>query len=240
MKSICIIPIYNEYDKLNKLLSKIKKNRHNNFNLTYLAINNGSSDQSLDLIKKNKVKYINLKKNYGVGYALMTGFLYAKKNHYDYIVHLAGNGKMNPAQIKNFLKKIHYHNYEFVSGSRFLANGFYSNNPVYRIVLIKLFSQIVSFLFKKKITDCSCGFRAFKINLFKNFKENFFKKELFTYGYEYYSYGAILKNSKINFLEIPVSMDYQSKLNYTKMRPFLDWFIIAKYWIKSFFFKGKL
>ena len=61
MKSICIIPIYNEYDKLNKLFSKIKKNKHKNFGLTYLAINNGSSDQSLNLIKKHKIKYINLK-----------------------------------------------------------------------------------------------------------------------------------------------------------------------------------
>jgi glycosyltransferase involved in cell wall biosynthesis len=126
MKSICIIPIYNEYDKLNILFSKIKKNKHKNFGLTYLAINNGSSDQSLNLIKKNKIKYINLKKNYGVGYALMSGYLYAKKNRYDYIVHLAGNGKMDPAQIKNFLKKIHFDNYDFVSGSRFLKNGFYS------------------------------------------------------------------------------------------------------------------
>ena len=104
MKSICIIPIYNEYDKLNKLFSKIKKNKHKNFGLTYLAINNGSSDQSLNLIKKHKIKYINLKRNYGVGYALMSGYLYAKKNRYDYILHLAGNGKMDPAQIKNFLK----------------------------------------------------------------------------------------------------------------------------------------
>ena len=240
MKSICIIPIYNEYDKLNKLFSKIKKNKHKNFGLTYLAINNGSSDQSLNLIKKHKIKYINLKRNYGVGYALMSGYLYAKKNRYDYILHLAGNGKMDPAQIKNFLKKIHYDNYDFVSGSRFLKNGFYSNNPKYRIILIKLFSIFISLLFQKKITDCSCGFRAFKINLFKNFKKIFFKKELFTYGYEYYSYGAILNNRKINFTEIPVSMNYPNKKNYTKMRPFIDWYIMAKYWIKSFFFKVTL
>ena len=71
----------NKYSIL-KLFSKIKKNKHKNFGLTYLAINNGSSDQSLNLIKKHKIKYINLKRNYGVGYALMSGYLYAKKNRY--------------------------------------------------------------------------------------------------------------------------------------------------------------
>ena len=240
MKSICIIPIYNEYNKLNKLLSKIKKYNHKKFNLTYLAINNGSTDGSLNLIKKSKIKYINLKKNYGVGYALMVGYQYAKKEAFDCVVHLAGNGKMNPAQIKYFLVKIYKEKYDFVSGSRFLKNGFYSNNPIYRIFLIKIFSLIVSLLFQKKITDCSCGFRAFRVNLFKNFKKNFFKKNLFTYGYEYYSYGAILKQPEIKFLEISVSMDYQDKKDYTKMRPFIDWFVMSKYWIKSFFFKNKL
>ena len=31
-------------------------------------------------------------------------------------------------------------------------------------------------LIKKKITDTTCGFRAFKVNIFKNFKKNFLKK----------------------------------------------------------------
>lgn len=240
MKCLCIIPVFNEETKLNKLIQAIKKNLHRSYNLKYLFVNNGSTDNSLKIIKKNKLSYISLNKNYGVGYALIRGYLHAKKNNFTIVVHLAGNGKMNPAQIPVFLKEIIKNKYDFVSGSRFLKNGFYSNNPIYRIFLIKIFSLIVSFLFQKKITDCSCGFRAFRVNLFKNFRKNFFKKNLFTYGYEYYSYGAILKQPEIKFLEVPVSMDYQDKKDYTKMRPFIDWFVMSKYWIKSFFFKNKL
>jgi hypothetical protein len=61
---------------------------------------------------------------------------------------------------------------------------------------------------------------AFKINIFKNFKKNFFKKELFTYGYEYFSYGKIIRSKNIKFCEVPVSMDYPSKKNYSKIRPY--------------------
>ena len=41
-------------------------------------------------------------------------------------------------------------------------------------------------------------------------------------------------------LEIPVSMDYPSKKITTKIRPILDWYIIAKYWIKGIFDKSEL
>ena len=51
----------------------------------------------------------------------------------------------------------------------------------------------------------------FNVNIFNNFKDTFLKRELYTYGYEYFSYGKILRSKKIKFTEIPVSMDYPSK-----------------------------
>ena len=240
MKTLCVIPVFNEYSKLNNLIDQIKKNDHIKYNLQYIFVNNGSTDESLRLIKKSGVKYINLKNNKGVGYALMMGFLYAKKYNFNNLVHLAGNGKMNPAQIDKFLELIIKKDYDFVSGSRFLDGSSKKNNPLIRLILIKTFSILLSFLIRKKISDTTCGFRAFKVNIFKNFKKNFFKEEFFTYGYEYFSYGKIIKSSKIKFLEIPVSMDYPSKTNYSKIRPIVDWYIILKYWIKGLIDKNEL
>ena len=240
MKTLCVIPVFNEYSKLNNLIDQIKKNDHIKYNLQYIFVNNGSTDESLSLIKKSGVKYINLKNNKGVGYALMMGFLYAKKYNFNNLVHLAGNGKMNPAQIDKFLELIIKKDYDFVSGSRFLDGSSKKNNPLIRLILIKTFSILLSFIIRKKISDTTCGFRAFKINIFTNFKKNFFKKEFFTYGYEYFSYGKIIKSNKIKFLEIPVSMDYPSKTNYSKIRPIVDWYIILKYWIKGLIDENEL
>ena len=240
MKTLCVIPVFNEYSKLNNLIDQIKKNNHIKYNLQYIFVNNGSTDESLRLIKKSGVKYINLKNNKGVGYALMMGFLYAKKYNFNNLVHLAGNGKMNPAQIDKFLELIIKKDYDFVSGSRFLDGSSKKNNPLIRLILIKTFSILLSFLIRKKISDTTCGFRAFKVNIFKNFKKNFFKEEFFTYGYEYFSYGKIIKSNKIKFSEIPVSMDYPSKKNYSKIRPIVDWYVILKYWIKGLIDKNEL
>ena len=57
----------------------------------------------LKIIKDSKIKYLNVKSNKGVGYALMIGYLYAKKYDFSHIIHLAGNGKMKPSQIGIFL-----------------------------------------------------------------------------------------------------------------------------------------
>jgi glycosyltransferase involved in cell wall biosynthesis len=240
MKTLCLIPVYNEDTKLIELINQIKKYKSKNNNVNYLFINNGSTDKSFYLIKKNKFKFINLKKNYGVGYALIVGYLHAKKNKYDSVIHLAGNGKMHPKYISKILKYLYVLNYDFVSGSRFLKNSTHKNNPLYRIILIKIFSIFLKIILNYNITDATCGYRGFKINIFKNYKKTFFKKKLFTYGYEYYSYGKVLRNKNIRTKEISVSMNYPSKKNYTKIRPVIDWFVMAKFWLIGYYENDKI
>ena len=240
MKTLCVIPVFNEDTRLINLINQMKTNDYKKYGLKYIFVNNGSTDNSLKIIKNSNYKFLDLKKNMGVGYALIIGYLFAQKHGYDYIVHLAGNGKMSPADIDKFMKSIVDENYDFISGSRFLESSTRKNNPIHRLILIKLFGIFINFLLKKKITDSTCGFRAFKVNIFKNFKKNFFKKDLFTYGYEYFSYGKVLKNNYLKFKEVPVSMDYPSKKNYSKIRPIIDWFIIANYWIKGIYDKSEL
>ncbi len=240
MKTLCVIPVYNEYNKLINLIDQLKKNKHKEYNLQYLFINNGSTDGSHRLILNSKYNFLNLKTNKGVGFALILGFLYAKKYNYNYIIHLAGNGKMKPIEINKIIYPILKDDYDFVSGSRYLYGGSNKNNPIHRTILIKLFSLIISILLKKRITDASCGFRAFKVKIYKNFKKNFLKEELFTYGYEYFSIGKVLKDKNVKFTEVPVGMDYPLTKDYSKIRPFLDWIIIAKYWLKGILDKSEL
>ena len=45
---------------------------------------------------------------------------------------------------------------------------------------------------------------------------------------------------KVAFIEIPVSMDYPSTGKYTKIRPIIDWYIMAKFWIKGLTNKNEL
>lgn len=79
MKTSIIIPIYNEegninklYERLNTVLNKI------NSNIEYIFINDGSKDNSINLIKKlaekdDNVKYINFSRNFGHQIAVTAG-----------------------------------------------------------------------------------------------------------------------------------------------------------------------
>ena len=149
MKTLCVIPVFNEDNRLIYLIDQIKSYEYKNYNLTYIFVNNGSTDQSLDIIKKSNIKYLNLKSNKGVGYALMIGYLYAKKYNFKYLIHLAGNGKMKPSQIEMFMQHLLIKNYNFVSGSRFLDGSSKKNNPIIRIILIKIFSFFLKIFLKK-------------------------------------------------------------------------------------------
>jgi glycosyltransferase involved in cell wall biosynthesis len=231
IKILCIVPVYNEELRLPLLIARIKQSKKKIKNINFLFINNGSNDRSLSILKKNRLNFINLKKNMGVGYALILGLKVAIKNNYKILVHLAGNGKMLPSEIPIFLKQIINNKIDFVSGSRFLKNGGYKSNPLIRIFLIRILSFFISKIYNKKITDATCGFRAFKTKIFKK-KLNFFdRKKFYTYGYEYYSIGKVIRSKTIKFLEIPVTMQYPKNGPYSKMTPIIDWAIMINAWL---------
>ena len=234
MKSICIVPIYNEFDELQNLINKIQKISQNNNDIDFLLVDNGSNDGSSKIIENSDIKFIKLDKNYGVGFALIQGLKYSLKNQYELTLHIAGNGKMNPAEIRNFIDKIEIEKYDFVNGSRFLIKENYKTNPRFRIFAIKLLSIFISILYQKKLTDVTCGFRAFKNSIFKNGYDFFNKEKFYTYRYEYYSYGKILNNKKLKICEIPVEMKYKKK-NYSKIRPIVDWFPIILGYLEARF-----
>lgn len=225
MRILCIVPVYNEENRLQDLLNKIK-NVNQNTGVDFLIINNGSTDSSLEIIKKSKLRFHNLKKNYGVGYALLFGLKLAIKEKIDYLVHLAGNGKMTPYDIVNFTNLLKNKEFDYACGSRFINIDDSKSNPLQRIIMIKVLSSIISIFFKRKITDATCGFRFFKVKIFKDKLNYFNKSKYYTYGYEYYTYGKILLSKSIKSTEVPVSMNYPRLGKYSKIRPIIDWFPI--------------
>ena len=148
---------------------------------------------------------------------------------------------MLPSEIPNIIKPIKENNLDFVNGSRFLrGTNDYNTNPLYRIILIKILSFFISKLYKKNITDATCGFRAFKCKIFKKNFKIFDKKMFFRYGYEYYSMGKVISSNKINFKEIPISMRYPKKGSYSKITPIIDWAVMIGAWIYAIIDKKKI
>ena len=233
MKYLCIAPCWNEEKRLPELLNKIKDFKSKNSKVDFLFFDNGSSDNSLKIIENFKIPVIKYEKNMGPGYALIHGLKIAVKKEYFGLIHIAANGKMIPNEINKFLHKIENENFDFVHGSRFLKGGNYKTNPKLRLFLIKLTTIFLSIIFKRKITDATCGFRAYKVNILKSNLSLIDKKKFYTYGYEYYVLGKVLKDKRINFCEVPISMIYPKTGKYSKIRPIIDWYVILIAYLKS-------
>ncbi len=80
-----MVPAYNEKDVLHMLYERLQKimDENNAYDFEILFINDGSKDNTLDIIKElrskdKRVCFVNLSRNYGKETAMMAGFDYCK------------------------------------------------------------------------------------------------------------------------------------------------------------------
>lgn len=80
-----LVPAYNEEDVLNMLYERLSKimNSTTNYDFEILFINDGSKDNTLNIMKElrnkdNRICYLNLSRNYGKEIAMIAGLDYSK------------------------------------------------------------------------------------------------------------------------------------------------------------------
>ena len=80
MKKLVIIPAFNESGSILRAVQDIKEHAPG---FDYVVINDCSTDDTLQVCKKNGLNHVNLSVNLGIGGAVQTGYLYGCQNHYD-------------------------------------------------------------------------------------------------------------------------------------------------------------
>ncbi len=237
-KILIFCPVFNEIHHLPRLLERVKLA---NFDGDFYFIDSGSDDGSSEFIANSGFKYISIQKNMGVGYSIITAINFAIENEYDIICGISGNNKMDPNEINNLINPIIKDDYDFVQGSRFLDYKVGNNTPRFRVVSIPILSKIVAILFKSKVTDVTCGFRAFKLDLVKRAKFEIDQKWLYGYSFEPYFYSNVFLDGNVSKLEVPVKMSYplDKNVKYTKIKPVLNYpGLVLPYVLGKFLFKG--
>jgi len=169
MKKVAIIiPVYNEADNIPQLIDNLKNIEREEF--FFIFINDGSQDNSLNLLQKINLKseIVIHKKNLGLANAVKSGLRKAIEIGADYVVKVDADLQHDLNEIDSLLIELN-EDIDFVYGDRF--NG----NLNYRMELIRKFgNKFFSYLTKKltgyKITDSQPGFIAMKIELAKKLK----------------------------------------------------------------------
>ena len=164
----------------------------------------------------------------GIGSAIRDGLEYALKNKYDIAIILAGNGKDQANEINRLVLPLEVEGYDYVQGSRFLPGGRHVKNPFFRRMFSRLFPFLWTLLTKKKCTDVTNGFRAYKLSLFNDPKIDINQRWLDHYELEYYLHYKVLTLG-YRVKEVPVSKIYPFayKGGYSNISPFRDWWQIV-------------
>ena len=111
-KIIILIPVYNDWESLNKLLNEINENIQffNDINFECLIINDASTIHPPELYKPTNfksVELLNMKDNKGHARCNAFGIRYIFQNKkFDNLILMDGDGEDRPEEIKSLIKKI--------------------------------------------------------------------------------------------------------------------------------------
>ena len=193
-KVLLIIPAHNEEDSIKKTVESIK-------NYDYIIINDGSTDQTEQILIDNHYNFVSLSFNLGIGGAVQTGYKYALENNYDIAVQFDADGQHDAESIKNLIQPIIDNQTDFTIGSRFIQkNSINFKSSFLRRVGIRLISNVIFLFSKTRIYDTTSGFRAANKNIIARFAKNYPKE----YPEPISDYELIKLGYKVT--EVPVKM----------------------------------
>lgn len=154
MKTLVVIPAYNEALNIEKTVHDLEVNAPE---VDYVVVNDGSKDNTLEVLKKNDFNYIDGFCNLGLFGAVQTGFKLAIKENYDIVIQFDGDGQHSAKYIAPLVKEIEKGN-NIVIGSRFVDE----KKPfTARMIGSRLIAGAIKLVTGKTITDPTSGFRAY-------------------------------------------------------------------------------
>jgi dolichol-phosphate mannosyltransferase len=234
MKSVYFIPVYNQIEELPAVIDEFQS-----MDLpcdTLLFVDDGSTDGSEKTLQKTGRPVLVNKKRMGLGYSYIQALDWALDRKYELFGTIAANGKMLPSEMPAILGPVLSREADYVTGSRFLAGGASPNLPKFRRSTIPMVNLLVRLLYGVTLTDATCGYRCFRLDIIRKAAFDWHQPWMFTYGFEYYLYAKVLLSNRWNWKEAPITMRYPPKgKRYSKIQPFRGWYHMLRPWVRARF-----
>ena len=165
-KDVCVLlPFYNEGNVLKDVISNLK-----NKNYFVLGIDDGSTDNSLEVAKSLGIQVLRHPTNLGQGAALQSGIEFARLNpNFKYFVTFDSDGQHKVENIEHVLQPIIEDKADIVFGTRFQDDK--TKFPFIKRIILQLAIKYTKLSTGVPLTDTHNGFRALnrtalnKINL---------------------------------------------------------------------------
>jgi glycosyltransferase involved in cell wall biosynthesis len=152
-KPLVVVPAFNEALVIKKTFDELSKYPQ----YDYLYVDDGSIDETAEILKKLGANFLSLPFNLGVGVAMRTGFSYALKNNYKAVIQFDADLQHKPEYISELVNSLR--DADVVVGSRFAGNNLYRVSFLRKIAM-NILRFAVSRHSGEKLTDVTSGFRA--------------------------------------------------------------------------------
>ncbi len=161
MKYLVILPAFNEETTVGTVIAEIKQNIPF---ADIVVVDDGSSDLTGSVARAQGVTMIRHPFNLGYGAALQTGFRFAVREDYHYVITMDADGQHGSDSAHSLIEVMKEHDADVVIGSRFAGSGY--KMGMLRAIGVKLFSIVARAYTGIIITDPTSGFQLMKKSAF--------------------------------------------------------------------------
>ncbi len=163
MKSLVIIPTFNEIENIQRMLDTVMS-LEPEFNV--LIVDDGSPDGTAKVVKENQKKHdrihlLERSGKLGLGTAYIAGFHWALERGYDLIYEMDCDFSHNPNDLVR-LRQACMNGAGVAVGSRYTRGGKVSNWPVGRILMSYFASVYVNTILWLGVRDSTAGFKCYR------------------------------------------------------------------------------
>ncbi len=161
MKVLVITPTYNEIENINSLITAVLTKSEV---IELLIIDDNSPDGTAKAVKEMmpsepRIHLIERRGKMGLGSAYVTGFKYALKEGFDFIIEMDADFSHNPKDVLRLLDAAKDH--DLVIGSRYCNGINIINWPIERLLMSYFASKYVRTITSMPIKDPTGGFKCF-------------------------------------------------------------------------------
>lgn len=190
---ILVIPAFNEEKNIQAVVENLIRNYPE---LDYVVINDGSTDSTEEILRKNGYNHICLPVNLGLAGCFQTGMKYAYEKGYSCAVQFDGDGQHRPEFVAGMKTKLD-EGYSIVIGSRFVE-GKKDFSP--RMLGSRLIGLAVWLTTGVRVADPTSGMRMFDREMMQKFAYHL------NYGPEPDTVSFLIKQGA-RVAEVPVVID---------------------------------
>ena len=198
---LVVVPAYNAAEYIPELSKRLREYVCDS---NLLFVNDGSKDNTLELLKEHNLTHITFSKNQGKGAALKAAFDYAIENEYRSVLTIDVDLQHLPEDIPKF--------YALDNGKRLIMGtrdiSMEKDMPFQRWLTNNVTSLIISIFSTQRVRDSQSGYRLIPTELLKALR-------LKTIGYDFES-EMLFKAGVVGceIAEVPIATIYDGSTSY--------------------------